>query len=139
MPKTPKQLNPQIKNKYIYLSQSPKKTHCSSVKYYYNNTQNEFLNNKPENHWTENLTHINWEYYIFLINQIHISSLHFKETGGWHHWNNIQKQHHILKTLINSSTNLTYLNQDQVITLNETVSKNFEATGKTTQTQHQKN
>ena len=140
MPKTPKQLNTPIKNKFNYLSQSPKKTHCQSIKYYYNNTQNEFLNNKPINHWTEDSLHINWEYYIFLINQIHISSLQFKETGNWYHWNHIQKQHHILKTLINSSTNLTYLDPNQVKTLNETISKNFtQSTGKTDQAQSQKN
>jgi len=134
----PKESKQKIKHTYNY-PQSLKKTHCTEYNYYYNQKQTEFLHTQPENHWSKDTEDTTWEYYTFLINQIHISAIQFKESGDWRHWSYIQKHYHILKTLINDSTNLTYLNPDQVKTLNEKIRKNFEPTGKATQEPAQNN
>ena len=128
MPKEPKQ-----KTKHIYnFPQTLKKTHCMKTYNYYNQRQSEFLTIRPEQHWTENLYHIFWEYYTLASNQTNIALVQFKETGNWDHWYNFQRNQHILKTLVNDSVNLTLLSLDQVRALNESINKSFEPTGKTT-------
>lgn len=132
MPKEPKQ-----KTKIIhYNQQSLKKTHCIKNNYYYNQKP-KFINNPPINHWSLNPEDAAWEYYTFLINQIHISALQFQGTRDWRHWSYIQRHYHTLKTLVNDSTNLTYLSLDYVRTVNEQIQKNCEATGKSNQEQPQ--
>ena len=129
MPKEPKHKNKTIN----YNQQSLRKTHCIKNNYYYNQKP-KLQNNPPENHWHLNITDPAWEYYTFLINQIYISALQFKETRDWRHWSYVQRHYQVLETLTNDSTNLVYLSLDQVKTLNEEIRKNSEATGKTNQT-----
>ena len=136
MPKTLKPLTSD-KNKYfIYQQQSPKKTHCHKTINNYNNTPSEFLTNKPKDHWTENKQHDNWEYFVFAANQINIAAAEFQKTKDWHHWNQLQKNYHLIKNLVNESINLTYTELDEVKRLNENLIER--CTGKTTQNQTSK-
>ena len=81
MPKIPKTSIIPNKEKYIYQSQSPKKTHChKTINNHYYNTQPEIILNKPTNHWTEDKNHYNWAYYTFAVNQINLATSEFQKT-----------------------------------------------------------
>jgi hypothetical protein len=127
MPKEPKQ---KIKHIHNY-PQSLRKTHCMKNYNFYNQKQTEFLNNRPENHWTEDLKHSNWEYYIWIISQLSFTSNKFRGTGDWGYYHQFQRYQHILRILINESTNITHFSLDQVRTFNENTFTNLQQKGKT--------
>ena len=130
MPKNPNTPN---KNKYfIYKTQSPKKTHCHKTINNYNYQQtSEFLSIRPIYHWTGDKDNNKWEYYKFLTTQLTLSLNEFQKTGEWYHWNQFQKNNHLLKQLVHNSVNLTYFTPEEANSLNES------ATGKKAQTNDQ--
>ena len=141
MPKDLKSLTPSNKNKFIYHSQSLKKTHCTKIINNYKTTA-KILINKPKDHWTENKQHSNWEYFVFIINQITIESVEFQKTQDWKQWNQIQKNQLILEKLINNSINLISHTPEEVKTLNENLTKDCERnsqSGKNSQTKEKFN
>lgn len=125
MPKIPKTSIIPNKEKFIYTTQSPKKTHCNKTINNYYNTQPDTIIEKPSNHWTEDKDHHNWAFYTFAINQINLSAQEFRKTSDWHHWQLIQKNCQILKSLINNSQNLTYHNAQEIKELNEKVFQSY--------------
>src|SRR5215210_4431274 len=128
MPKAPKPLTKPNKEKnFIYQKGSPKKTHCPKTIYnnYYYNTQPEIIINKPINHWTEDKSHSNWEYYTFAVNQINIAAAEFQKTQDWEHWSQVQKNYQVIKSLVNNSVNLTYHEPQEIKELNDSVIQNY--------------
>lgn len=124
MPKDPKSLNPFNKNKFIYHSQSLKKTHCTKITNNYNRKITKTLVEKPKDHWTENKKNINWDYYVFILNQTTKAAVEFQKTQDWNQWKQVQKHQLLLESLINNSINLVLYTPEEIKKLNEEVVKN---------------
>ena len=125
MPKEPKNSYIPDKNKFIYQTQSPKKTHCTKI-INYNNPTPKILTAKTENHWTNQKDHPNWGYFIFITNQITFFAQAFSTTRVWQHWDQLQKNQFLLKELVNNSTNLIYKTEEEIKILNESVTKSYQ-------------
>jgi hypothetical protein len=125
MPKDPKSLTPYNKNKFIYHSQSLKKTHGTKIINNYNRTVTKSIIEKPKDHWTENKKHLHWEYYVYILNQTTKAAVDFQKSQDWNQWKQIQKNQLLLENLINNSINLIPYTQEEIKNLNEEVNKNY--------------
>jgi hypothetical protein len=125
----PKDLKPfNTKNKFIYHSQSLKKTHCNKTIINKNITTSKIIIDKPENHWTNQEGHTNWEYYSYIANQLVFATREFIITKNWTQWEQLQKNHHLLRVLVEESTVLLPYSPEEVKNLNETFIKNVQKT-----------
>ena len=102
-----------------------KKTHCTKIINNLNSTPPKILIKKPENHWTNQPEHPNWEYYIFIANQLTFSAQAFYTTKDWKNWDQVQKNHFLLKELVNNSVNFVYQTPEEIKILNESVTKGY--------------
>ena len=125
----PKELKPfNTKNKFIYHSHSLKKTHCNKTIIHKHITTSKLITEKPENHWTDQPNHINWEYYSFIANQLSFAGKEFAITKNWNLWKRLQKHHHLLRILVEESTNLLPYSLEEIRKLNDNFVKNTQQT-----------